>query len=407
VAGRDIVRSEWFGCACCPGNITRFMASVPGYQYAVDGSKIFVNLYVQGKANLKTGSDSIILEQKTNYPWDGRVEITFNSQKPEVFELKMRIPGWALNQPVPSDLYFTRNNTIQKPELLINGQGAEYQIKNGYASLCRKWKQGDVVTLKLEMPITRIYANDSVLADKSKVALQRGPMVYCLEGKDQPTKTTFDLYIPDSAQLTIASTDSLFDKVPVITGLAGQKEKSGTKTVKFIAIPYYLWNNRGKDEMCVWINNSENAVKLRDKNPVASNSKFKASNPWFEDGPMDGFIPRNSSDISNTYFYWWHPGGDQTEWAEYSFDKVYAISESSVYWLVMNHYEQNFQVPQEWKLLYKKGEQWIPVENTSGFGVAKDQFNKVSFKPVKTNGLRLEAKLTKGFSGGIHEWTVN
>ena len=179
-------RSPWFGVACCPGNITRFLASVPGYVYALQGDTIFVNLFAKGTAEvtLQDGR-KVTLSQETRYPWDGAVRLTVAPERPGSFALKVRIPGWARNEVVPSDLYRFADANAERAEMRVNGTPVAVTPTNGYAEVRRAWTRGDVVELDLPMPVRRVLANDKVEADRGRAALQRGPIVYALEGAGQ------------------------------------------------------------------------------------------------------------------------------------------------------------------------------------------------------------------------------
>ncbi len=194
-------RQPWFGCACCPGNITRFMASVPGYMYATDDKSIYINLYAQSKANVLFGKNKIEIKQETTFPNDGYVKFFIFPSKTQKFTLKFRIPGWAENSPVPTDLYFYSENKNLPVEILLNGIPVHTKKEKGYLSIIRKWQKGDKLELKLPMEIHKVFANAQVEDDKAKMAFERGPIVYCLEAADQPDKLVFDKYISKNAVL--------------------------------------------------------------------------------------------------------------------------------------------------------------------------------------------------------------
>jgi hypothetical protein len=173
-------RSAWFGCACCPSNITRFLASVGGYMYAVCDDAIYVNLFGQSNAEMKLGQRTVKLTQQTGFPWNGKVNITVTPDKPGRFALKVRVPGWARNEPVPSDLYRVAAGSKVEWEFAasVNGEDARISIDKGYAVITRDWKPGDTVTVDWPMAVQRILCNEKVEANRGRVALQRGPIVY-------------------------------------------------------------------------------------------------------------------------------------------------------------------------------------------------------------------------------------
>jgi hypothetical protein len=269
-----------------------------------------------------------------------------------------------------------------------------------------------VIELALPMPIRRIVANDQVEADRGRAALQRGPLVYCAEWPDNPGGRVRNLMLPDSAKLTAEYKPELLNGVTVIKGkafaLASDAEGKPIKTEQdFTAIPYYAWANRGRGEMIVWLPNNESSVKLPPLPTIASRSKVRASenqNPNLIAAINDQSEPRSSRDNSDIYFHWW-PRKGTAEWVEYAFDNPATVSETEIYW-----YDDTgrgeCRTPASWRLLYKDGETWKPVESAELYGVEKDRFNKVSFKPVATTGLRLEVTMQQNWSAGIQEWKV-
>ena len=211
-------RSPWFGCACCPPNICRFLASLPGYVYAVRGEELFANLYVGGKATVKIGDSKVNIVQETRYPWEGEIKITLEpEQAGRRFALKLRIPGWAQNQPVPSDLYSFLDKASTPPILKVNGKAEELNISDGYAVLDRQWKQGDTVELNLSMPVRRVLCNENVVDNRGKTALQRGPLVYCIE-QHVANGTLSNLMLLDDSKLETAFHADLLGGVEEISG---------------------------------------------------------------------------------------------------------------------------------------------------------------------------------------------
>jgi len=264
--GRRPERSEWFGCACCPGNIARFIASVPGYVYATKGSDVYVNLYAAGKGDLKVGDDPVTITQKTRYPWDGAVAMTVEPKNECHLALKVRIPGWAQNTPVPSDLYKYMNKSSEKATLKLNGKPLALTVDKGYVTLDRTWKKGDTIELNLPMPIRRVTAHEKVEADRNRVAIERGPIVFCAEWPDNNGKT-HGLILPDSAKLTSQFRKDMLGGIEVIKGKAlvakiGEAKKPLEKSEhELVLIPYYAWAHRGKGEMDVWLARNEKAIK--------------------------------------------------------------------------------------------------------------------------------------------------
>jgi len=248
-----------------------------------------------------------------------------------------------------------------------------------------------------------------VEADRGRVALQRGPVVYCAEWPDNPNGRVRHLMIPDEAKLAAEFKPDLLNGVVVIKGksisLAYDTQGKVVRNPQdFMAIPYYAWANRGRGQMLVWIPNSEASAKPMPWPTIASTSKVSASNSRKNPRNInDGEEPRSSSD-ADSYFDWW-PRKGTTEWVEYTFEKPATVSEIEVYFFDDTGHGE-VRVPQSWRLLYKVGEEWKPVENTSAYGVEKDRYNRVSFKPVSTAALRLEIAMQSQWSAGLQEWRV-
>lgn len=407
-------RQRWFGCACCPGNVTRFVASVPNYIYAAQGKDIYVNLYAQGKANI----GGVELEQTTDYPWDGKVRIRLNKGGGK-FSIKLRIPGWLKKHPFGNNLY-TYLDAAKTADISVNGVKVGHDNPD-YVSIDRKWKKGDVIEINFPMEVRRVLANDNAEDDREKVALERGPVVFCLEGKDQPDNTVFDKYILDSTPIQSHFEKDLLNGVVVLEGNAKELQRNGeVKDVRFRAIPYSTWNNRGGDQMEVWIANTpakavatplptiaSRAQTFSNRGPIQNDAPETAPTDSWAGGVNDQWEPKRSSDTSKPYHYWWLKRGT-TESISYKFKEAEEVSNVQVYWLDFDHYDGDFRVPESWTLYYETADgQWKEVEDHSPFTVKKDCYNSIDFKPVKTKGLKIVAKLQKGQSGGVLEWKVN
>jgi DUF1680 family protein len=401
-------RSPWFGVACCPGNITRFLPSLPGYVYAQQGDKLYVNLFVGSTADIKMDNGSKLkVIQDTRYPWDGAIKITINPDRTNNFTVNVRVPGWARDEAIPGTLYSFNDKNEERVVLKINGKPTAFTLDKGYAPLTRKWKRGDVIELNLPMPVRRVQANEMVIADRGRVALQRGPIVYAAEWPDNPNGRVRNLVLQNDVKLTSEFRPDLLNGVAVVKGSAISLayNESGSverKEQSFTAIPYYAWANRGVGEMAVWIASDTEHARPLAWPTVASTSKVTTSGGQNPRAINDQNEPQSSRDPSASYFHWW-PKKGTVEWVEYAFPQTSSVSEVELYWFDDTG-SGECRVPASWKLLYKDGDLWKPVETTSSFGVEKDRFNKVSFKPVTTSALRLEVTLQNGWSAGIQEW---
>lgn len=409
-SNRDHERSPWFGCACCPGNITRFMPSVPGYLYAQRGDAIYVNLFAANHAEIKLDSGlTVHVTEETRYPWDGVVQLTMRPERAATFALHVRVPGWARGEAVPSDLYRFIDRNDASVTLSVNGEKAALDLDHGYAVVSREWHDGDTVRLDLPMPIRRVAANEHVKADRGRVALQRGPIVFCLESPDNPGGSVRSLMIPDEADLTASFSPTLLNGVEVVTGRGfalsrGEQGQLSKMPRAFAAIPYYAWANRGRSEMTVWIPDSESSADVEPLPTVASASRVstfpKGQNP---SAINDQVEPTSSDDEENGFFHWWPAKGVTNAWVEYTFPKETAVSSSSVYWFDDTGHGE-CRTPESWRLVYKDGDEWKPVQTDDTYGVTRDKYNSVTFQPVTTTALRLEVQMRPDWSAGIEEW---
>ena len=233
-------RYPWFECSCCPTNVVRLLPSLPGYAYAHRDGDLYVNLYVAGTATVATAAGGVTLTQDTDYPWSGAVKLTVDPPAESAFAIRLRIPGWARGEPVPSDLYRHLDASGAAPSLRVNGAPADLELDRGFAVVRRHWRPGDVVELDLPMPVRRVVSHEGVAVNRGRVAVERGPLVYCAEGADNGGKA-LELTLPDAAALTAEHDGGLLGGVTTIRG--------GGITL----IPYYAWSHRGAGEMNVWL----------------------------------------------------------------------------------------------------------------------------------------------------------
>ena len=410
-AGKD-QRSPWFGVACCPGNISRFMPSLPGYVYAQRADAIWVNLFIANSAEIKLDDGHTVhMEQETRYPWDGAVKITVNPDQPAPLTIHVRIPGWARNEPIPSDLYHFTDRSAERAALKVNGKAVETKLDKGYVDLTRTWKKGDTIDLTMPMPVRRVVASDEVKADRGRVAIQRGPVVYAAEFADNPGGKVRNLMLPDTEKLTAEFRPSLLKGVEVVTGKAVALAYDAQGGVvrheqEFTAIPYYAWANRGRGQMIVWLPDIEATARPLPYPTLASSAQLTVSGRPQQrrvDVIKDGEIPEASNDHSG--YFDWYPARGNKETMDYTFPGAVKVSECGLYWFDDTG-QGSVRVPASWRLLYKDGEEWKPVETNDPFGVAKDRFNKVTFQPVTTTALRVEVQAQERFSIGVQKWTV-
>lgn len=254
-------RSGWFECSCCPTNMARFLPSLSGYMYAQKDNNVFVNLFIAGTANMEVSNKKVSIVQSNNYPWNGALSFAVTPEAPTNFAMHIRIPGWARAEAIPSDLYAFRNKSAAKISLKLNGKAVAYKVENGYAVINRRWKKGDNIQLNLPMEVKKVIANKALVDDKGKTALQRGPIIYCAEWKDNGG-TVSHLAIPANATFKPVTEPNLLNGITVLKGEVLSKTKGeAAKKVELTAIPYYSWANRGKGEMTLWFPEVNAAAK--------------------------------------------------------------------------------------------------------------------------------------------------
>ena len=241
--GQAATRAPWFGTSCCPTNVVRFMPSLPGYVYATKADSLYINLFLTNQAKLTVGGSAVNLQQQTNYPWDGKITLTVRPAKPQAFTLLVRLPGWASGKPMPGQLYQYVDAKSGAPQLRVNGRVVRYTVQNGYASIRRNWLPGDRLELTIDMPVRQVKANDRVTDDAGKVAIERGPIVYCAEGVDNNGKA-LSLTVPAGTTFRPVMQPEKLGGIVSLTG--------SSATNPLTLIPYYAWSHRGANEMAVW-----------------------------------------------------------------------------------------------------------------------------------------------------------
>jgi hypothetical protein len=368
------------------------------------------------------------LKQETRYPWDGNVRLSLKlSDRPQQvgwFQLDLRIPGWC-----------------EGPTLKLNGKVLDmesrpnnYRIQSGYAKICQYWNRGDrqtrkegkpdVIELDLPMPVERIEAHPRVQANVGRVAIQRGPIVYCFEGIDNP----------EGVRNIILARDPKFESEhrPDLLGGVTVIHCTDRNGRRLTAVPYYAWDHREPGSMVVWVRQDGKSRTPDIDDPgwegklyrrldpatlgpsteltIAESSAVSASHGYARDAASalnDLLEPSDSCDHGIPRFTWWDHRGTQ-EWVEYQFDQARKVSAVEVYWFDDGRIKRHCRVPKSWKLLYRQGDAWKPVTGASQFGTAPDKYNRVTFDSVETTGLRIEVQLDPEgpWSGGILEWKV-
>jgi DUF1680 family protein len=392
-------RSPWFGCACCPPNVTRTLAALGGYAYAVSADSLYVNLYIQGSAQTKVGDTAVALKVTTDYPWDGKVVLELAPAAPAKFALRLRVPGWCQNANVE-----------------VNRQVSQVTVaQRGYLVLDREWKRGDRVELNLPMPVQRVATNPQVKADQGLLAIQRGPIVYCLEQCDQ-TEPLAALWLPLDAPLKAAREPGLLGGVVTIKGEAKvtPDQKWGRSLyqpappvdrVALKAVPYYAWDNRQAGAMKVWLPVAPPVPLTRGLEAQAKVTVSFANDNCQPEGINDGHEPTNSGEQPAALCHWWPHKGTQ-EWAQYTWKTPVQVNGARAYWFDDTG-RGECRLPASWHIEYLDQGGWKAVAATGAYPVTKDQWCAVRFAPVKTTALRLLVQLPPNFATGVHEWKVD
>ena len=404
-------RQAWFGCACCPSNICRFIPSLPGYIYAVKDKNVYINLFLSNKSNLTVGGKKVVLSQTTEYPWNGDITVTVDQNAAGQFAMKIRIPGWVKNQVVPSNLYQYTDAKRLSYGIMVNGQLVNGQLtSDGYYTIDRKWKKGDKVQIHFDMEPRTVRANNKVEADRGMISVERGPLVYCAEHPDN----SFDIMsalINQTPKFTLGKGEVAGTSITTLITEAqtldfNKDGKLTTQDQKLTLIPYYAWCHRGSGKMRVWLPQDLNATNPSQPATLASESKVETSSPVPALSAInDRLVPNDENDRSVPYTHWW-PKNNSTEWLSYEFPEESTVQSSTVYWYDDGPWG-GCRVPKSWRILYLDSQgKWQPVNGADGYPTDKGAACTVNFDPVKTKSLRLEVVLPNDNSSGLFEWIV-
>jgi len=404
-------RQAWFGCACCPSNVARFVPAIPGYVYGVTDDELYVNLYISNNAEISLGSKKVKVSQKADFPWDGRVEMTVDPESDGRFVVKLRIPGWARNEAIPGTLYMFAEQDDQAYRISVNGEQITTMMENGYASIKRRWKKGDKISVDLPMPVRKVIADERIRDDSGKIAVQRGPVIFCAEWPDNNDGKVLNLVINKESVMSSEFVPGLLGGTRIIKTSGSQTRKTLGGEIETLEnepvtlIPYALWNNRGPGQMMVWLPTTPESSKPLPAPTIAFRSKVKAGKITRSLSAVNDQVePENSNDRSVTYYHWW-PEKDQWEYVQYDFEKPEIISKTKVYWYDDGP-DGGCRIPDEWEVLYLSGNIWKLVKAKSPLKVTKDGWDSLDFVPVKASAIKIRIKLNKDYSAGIYEWVV-
>jgi hypothetical protein len=397
-------RSPWFGCACCPPNVLRLLAQLGGMYYSTRPDALVVNMYGASTATIPAAGGSFNVTQKTGYPWDGHVTIKLDSAPADEHSIWLRIPGWS------SETHLSINGAEFKPEEPIS--------PGSYAQIRRRWNTGDSIELTLDMTPRRVYAHPAVKPDRGRVAIQRGPIVYCFEGVDQSSPLS-RLVVPSYAKMTTRFDRELLGGVMTLDVPALAQDESTNwsdrlyqpmtaKNVTLKGIPYFAWDNRAACEMQVWMPESLSLLPAPPEPGVTASASYCAT---FETltALNDGQEPASSGDHAPPRMSFW-PHAGTTEWLQYDYETPRQVSGTQIYWFDDRAVGGGCRVPDGWRVLARKGEsdEWKPLTGT--LEAHADRFDEARFAPELVRSLRIEIDLpAKGgqkFSTGVLEWKV-
>lgn len=370
----DSERVPWFDCSCCPTNLVRFLPAMGERLYATDERDLYVILYAASEADLVIGGTKVRVRQETDYPQSGKVTIRVDPEEPVRFRLHWRVPGWCT-------------------EPAIDQPGGE-----------REWKRGDSVSADFKMPPRRVRADPRVEADRGRVALARGPVIYCLEGFDHGGRAR-DLALPPDAKLELAGDEKIRAKGQ--RAVAADPFHRSAEPAELTAIPYCLWANRGKGEMVVWIPEDTDIAEIAGAGlrELQNGALLGASHCWRGDSILalnDGKIPSSSGDESIPRLTFWDHRGTE-EWLEIDYRDGRELHAVGVYWFDDGKRGGNCRVPASARLLARDGDAW---REAGPVGLVKDAWNRVDVEEISASALRLEVRLQEGFSAGVLEWRI-
>ncbi|WP_314313693.1 beta-L-arabinofuranosidase domain-containing protein [Hoylesella saccharolytica] len=404
-------RQPWFGCACCPSNIARFIPSLPGYVYAVKNRNVYINLFLSNTGRLQVEGKDIVLTQATQYPWNGDISLKIDKNKAGKFTMKIRIPGWVRGQVVPSNLYSYSDNLRLKYQITVNRTPTNAILtEDGYYTIDRNWKTGDQIHIHFDMRPRTVRAHNNVEADRGMVSVERGPLVYCAEWPDNAFDIKSILLNQHPSFEIVECPNLLYGIYQLQTQaqlLAFNKAgKLATEDVSLTLIPYYAWCHRGSGDMKVWLPQDLNATRPTEPTTLASQSKIEASTPAKSLNAInDHLVPKDANDRSIPYYHWWPKQGG-TEWITYTFPEAATVQTTTIYWFDDQPWG-GCKLPQNWKVYYKDATgNWQPVVSPDAYPILKGTECTVNFEPVKTSALKLEIKLPDKLSSGLFEWSV-
>lgn len=415
-----INRAEWFGCACCPQNLMRFVASLGGYIYASDKDNLYVGLYIANKAQAVLNGKAVNLEMTGNYPWSGDVALTVNPVESEAaFCLNLRMPGWMSDSPFAEGLYKYTDGKTYQAEVFVNGASVEMKTEKGFLKIDRVWKQGDKIEIRFPLVPRWAKADDKVKSCRNRAALTRGPVVYTFESCDNAS-FVFDAFVKPTEEVTVRPYDKDFLGGVVALGVTGYypeltlpNASARNKPVLLTAIPYCVWDNRGNSQMQVWMADCPKATSRPVAPSIANQSKISVSYCSGENGTRvinslnDGLYPgdEREEDTYLNYDFW--PHNNTLEWVQYDFAQTEQISKIGICWFDDAKRGAGCSTPKSWKILVQKESgEWVEPTNVSGYPIESEIMTYTTFDSIRAKAIRIELQLKENSSAGLYELSV-
>ncbi len=416
----DKTRPPWYGCACCPTNLARVIPQISGMMYAYENNDIYCALYASNSVEIPLKSGAVKVEQKSDYPFDENIELAISpSRAKQLFTLKMRIPTWVGNQFVAGDLYSYVGTNLSENKnwsISVNGKIQKAVVENGFVSIKRKWNKGDVVKLHLSMPVRFNKAIERVVDNRGRIAITRGPLVYCAEGIDNCAPANVWM-VSEFEQTPIVEkqTSGIFKGVDIIKNINAKylDEKGSLKSGKLTLIPYYAWDNRGMTTMNIWF--ADNEKTLRNVDLTRAYGEMNATNRLIKNASAthtyqsdsvsatsNGSTPRSSDDKSIRRWTSYPKFGEKQS-LTYVLKKPTKLSEIAVYWYCDT---SAVRLPESWDIDYMdENGKWqkFPIYLTDTYSVLKDQYNAVhpSGKPINAKAVRINIVPQEKFTVGV------
>ena len=394
----DHHRVPWFDCSCCPSNIVRYLPAMGGRVYATGGLDVYIALYVAGRAEIDVGGHALNIVQETDYPWSETCNIRFETDTDIPLTLHLRVPAWC--KQFHATWQASREpDQLTQPEWITSQSRTDGVEKDGWWTVTRAWRKGEMISVHLPMPIQRVHADARVEANRGRVALMRGPLVYCLEGVDNG----------DCARSLALPVDRRLKPGPKQTDLGGFVDlrvasvaakrypdgQRGDTAAELRAVPYCLWDNRRAGDMVVWIPEKADLAEIPGEPGIVEQNgvRLAASHCFKHDTLLalnDKRIPKSSSDESIPRMTFCDHRGTK-EWLEMDFANPRPIHAVRVYWFDDTG-RGSCRAPAAWSLSRRIGTEWKPVtlKSSQPYGTAIDAWNSVELEPDEALGLRID-----------------